>query len=39
MEKTLASPPNESAISIEYIQVVDFKFNLINNLMNKKKIN
>lgn len=34
MEKTSASQPNESAISIEYIQVVDFKFNLINNLMN-----
>lgn len=34
MEKTSVSQPSESAISIEYIQVVDFKFNLINNLMN-----
>ena len=34
MEKTSVSQPNESAISIEYIQVVDFKYNLINDLMN-----
>lgn len=34
MEKTSASQPNESVISIEYIQIVDFKFNLINNLIN-----
>lgn len=34
MEKTSVSQPSESAISIEYIQVIDFKFNLINNLMN-----
>ncbi len=31
MEKTSVSQPSESAISIEYIQVVDFKFNLINS--------
>ena len=34
MEKTSVSQPSQSAISIEYIQVVDFKFNLITNLMN-----
>lgn len=32
MEKTSVSQPSESAISIEYIQVIDFKFNLINNM-------
>ena len=31
MENTSVSQPSESAISIEYIQVVDFKFNLINS--------
>ena len=34
MEKTSVSQPSESAISIEYIQVDNFKFNLITNLMN-----
>lgn len=35
MEKMSVLPPSESAISIEYIQVADFKFSLVNNLMNK----
>ena len=34
MEKMSVLPPSESAISIEYIQVTDFKFSLVNNLMN-----
>lgn len=35
MEKISVLPPSKSAISIEYIQVADFKFSLVNNLMNK----
>lgn len=35
MEKMSVLQPSESAMSIEYIQVADFKFSLVNNLMNK----